>query len=210
MASCTHVGDFEAEAEVDVTGSDGNRKLYPIISSMMSKVIPQGGVIGTLVFPEDNPHGAFPFTAGSLRGKIVLLRRGSVTFDTKVRNVDTSGGATGVLIVDTNAGDAHLNVNIRNWAGDTNYPKLILAGVHSVPGNELIEMANSAGTTCFIRPRSTLLGLSISDPEWVRCVPSGGNEDQKILERMLMTQHTNTNCLGRTWYDSDSVSLTML
>lgn len=45
------------------------------------------GVFGTLVFSEDNSHGAYPFPAGSLKGKIVMVRRGKVTFDTKTQNV---------------------------------------------------------------------------------------------------------------------------
>ena len=110
-----------------------------------------------------------------------------------------NAGNMDLFVVDTNADDTHLNVNIRNWAGDTNDPKLVLAGMDKVAGKELIEMSKISATSCRIRPRSTLLGLSISDPEWVRCVPSGGKEDKEMLENMLMTQHTNANCLGRTW-----------
>jgi hypothetical protein len=185
--------------EAEVATGDGLTCQRPIILSMMSKTIPQEGVMGVLVFPEDNPHGAFPFAAGSLEGKIVLVRRGKVTFDTKTSNVVTSGGATALLVVDTNTDDSHLNVNIRNWAGDNHDPNLILAGIDNVPGNELIEIAIKEAMTCCIRPRSTLLGLSVSDPEWVRCVPAGGKEDKEMLESLLLTQHANTNCLGRTW-----------
>ena len=178
----------------------GNGSVFAVIPSMMSTVVPSAGVAGALTFLEDNPHGAYPFAAGSLAGKIVLVRRGKVTFDTKTANVCTSGGAVALIVVDTNHDDSHVNVNVRNWAGDHHDPKIVLAGMDTALGEELIQMSKLNTCTATLIPRDTLLGLSISDPDWVRCVPRGGNEDKEMLHNLLLTQDSQTNCLGRTWY----------
>ena len=177
----------------------GNRT-FGVIPSMMSAAVPSAGIVGALAFIEDNPHGAFPFAAGSLDGKIVLVRRGKVTFDTKTANVCTSGGAVALIVVDTNHDDSHINVNVRNWAGDHHDPDLVLAGMDTFAGEEIIRMTKLNPCTANLMPRDTLLGLSISDPDWVRCVPGGGSKDQEILQNLLLTQNSETNCLARTWY----------
>jgi hypothetical protein len=111
----------------------------PLLPSMMSAPIDRDGLIGDLVHIEDNAHGANPYSAGSLLGKIVLVRRGKVTFDTKVRNVETAGGASALIVVDSGDGTS-INVNIRNSAGGLHEPKLVLVGVERSAGEELIKL----------------------------------------------------------------------
>jgi hypothetical protein len=122
-------------AELRYTGAGRS----PLLPSMMSAPIDRDGLIGDLVHIEDNAHGANPYSAGSLLGKIVLVRRGKVTFDTKVRNVETAGGASALIVVDSGDGTS-INVNIRNSAGGLHEPKLVLVGVERSAGEELIKL----------------------------------------------------------------------
>ena len=69
--------------------------VVPLIPSFMTAPLRGHGVATAeaLVHPRDNPFGANVFTPGSLHpNAIILLRRGKVTLDTKVRNVEAAGG----------------------------------------------------------------------------------------------------------------------
>jgi len=69
-------------------------------------------------------------------------------------------------------------------------------------GTRTVALSSSKapnGHRVSLRPCNTLLGLSISDPEWVRCVHAGGEEDKITLETMLLKEHDTCDCLGRTW-----------
>ena len=115
-----------------------SNEAVPLIPSCMSAAVPPAGASGTLSFDPLNAFGDSPFV--STTGKVVLLRRGKVTFDTKVRNVESAGHAVAVIIIDS-ADEHAINVNIRNSAGDVHAPTLLLAGVDRVHGERLIEVA---------------------------------------------------------------------
>ena len=122
--------------------------LVPLIPSCMSAAVPQAGAAGTLTFDPQNAFGDSPFEATT--GKVVLLRRGKVTFDTKVRNVESAGHAVAVIIIDS-ADEHAINVNIRNSAGDLHAPSLLLAGVDRAHGERLIEAAQGRAISATVR-----------------------------------------------------------
>ena len=145
-----------------------------LIPSFMTACISHTDEVqGKLHHPVENPYGAEPFIAGSMVGKVVLLRRGKCTFDSKVRAVDAAGGAVALIVVDSGDG-ASINVNIRNTAGGEHAPSLVLVGVTKAAGEKLIEQV---GRTVCMRPSCSLMGGALNGRGAAMAGESGSQRD---------------------------------
>ena len=160
--------------------------VVPLIPSFMTAPLRGHGVATAeaLVHPRDNPFGANVFTPGSLHpNAIILLRRGKVTFDTKVRNVEAAGGCVALVIVDSGDG-ASINIHIRNSAGCMDaFCSTILCGVTKLAGEQLIELAVPS-TRVTVRVADTCMGHAFLISSTIS----------------ISTISTDaTDALGRTW-----------
>lgn len=77
-----------------------------LVTFPTDSVKPTAPIAGPLAYDAVDPLQCAPAAAGSLAGKIVMIRRGTCTFVIKVQNAQ-AGGASAVILVNTN--DAVLN-----------------------------------------------------------------------------------------------------
>ena len=177
--------------------ADGPRDFvsFPLIASFMTAPLPQDGIRGEVFHPASNPFGAEPFEPRALLGKVVLLRRGKVTFDTKVRAVEAAGGCAALVIVDSGDG-ASINVNIRNSAGAEagHEGPVVLGGISKLAGEDL--RVRGAGQLATITSAGTAMGEAFT-----RCSGEGAGKHDggRRIERSAAYVSQGADALGRTW-----------
>jgi hypothetical protein len=199
-------------------GGTEDAQSVPLIPSFMTAPLPHDGGAaaaksaatprGELVHPVENAFGANPFAPGSLSGRVLLLRRGKVTFDTKVRNVEAAGGGCVALLVVDSGDGASINVNIRNTAGTSAHVgPLVLCGVTKAAGEELIKLAGVGNVHASVHASGimgeALASSSSSSSSSGGC--SGPSQHKADDVGAPWTAHTADNrtplrdVLGRTW-----------